>query len=294
MFPMLSDIDYLERTLFMLRQNSVFIDKNKFYIIIDITLPTSSYFTNWEKSILDKNFFIDKFNNLKKYADWCDESYFNIDENIRGCIDIGIININKYDVDSMILLDNDVVFNPHTLSTILEASLLAKQQTEHYIITPEYVKMWDNSWDVVVNENFIDKLNNPFYVLLNDPIDDSHIVLGDFNIEPIINNQNSFKFGGGWFTLVSKNILDYIEFPQDIMGYGAIDTIIMEFCKIIPGTMQYKIKNLIVCEDRKYLEKSTYSKYIDIIDRKSEHEQENWEKMMSHLKNKINELSKSK
>ena len=291
LFPMVDDIDQLEKILFQLRQNSVNIDKSKFYIILDITYPLSDYFINWENSIIKKDFFLNKFEILKKYGDWCDESYFNIDENVKGCVDMCINNIYKYNVDDVLMLDNDIIFNPYALGILLEASLEAKKQTPHYIITPEYVKIWDNSWDILVNENFVNKSNNPFYVLVNDPIDDSSSLYGDVFLEPLENG--TFKFGGGWFTLYSKKLLDAIEFPKDIKGYGAIDTIIMEFCKIIPNTIQYKIKNLVICEDRKYLGKSTYSNYIDTIDRKEEHKQETYNRMLEHLRTKY-VLSKSK
>jgi len=295
LFPMVDDIDQLEKVLFQLRQNSIYIDRSKFYIILDVTYPLSDYFVDWGNSIIKKDFFLSKFEILKKYGDWCDESYFNIDEEVKGCIDMCINNIYKYNVDDILMLDNDIIFNQYSLSTILEASLETKKQTPNYIITPEQVKMWDESWDVLTNDYFKNKPNIPFYVLINDPIDDSFINHGDFEIEPLIyNNHKLFKFSGGWFTLFSKHLLNLIEFPRDIKGYGAIDTFIMTCCKYIPNAMQYKIKNLVICEDRKYLGKSTYSLYIKNIDRKYETKEINWVKMMSHLKNKINELSKSK
>ena len=34
LFPMVDDIDQLEKILFMLRQNSSYIDKSRFYIIL--------------------------------------------------------------------------------------------------------------------------------------------------------------------------------------------------------------------------------------------------------------------
>jgi hypothetical protein len=167
---------------------------------------------------------------------------------------------------------------------MLESSLEIKSKYENYIITPEYVKMWDNTWDVLVNNSFKGKSNDPFYVLTNDPIEDSSSLYGDIVLEPL--EHGVFKFGGGWFTLFSKKLLDSIEFPKDIKGYGAIDTIIMEFCKLLPNTIQYKVKNLVICEDRKYLGKSSYSSYISNIDRKEEHKTETYSRMFEHLKSK--------
>jgi len=178
---------------------------------------------------------------------------------------------------------------------MLESALLAKSQTPKYIITPEYVKMWDGSWDIITNNNFINKSNDPFYVLINDPIDDSFPTYGDINIKPLTyNNQKIFKFGGGWFTLFSKELLDWIEFPRDIKGYGAIDTFIIECCRYMPDAIQYKVENLVICEDRKYVGKSAYSSYINNIDRRHEHKESSWNQLITHLQNKLNDISKFK
>ena len=65
-FPLVTDIDCLERTLVLLKQNSAYLDKEKFHIILDVTLPISDYLTDWNNSILKQDFFINKFNNLIK------------------------------------------------------------------------------------------------------------------------------------------------------------------------------------------------------------------------------------
>ena len=49
---MVNEIDYLERTLLLLKQASVYVDKDKFHIILDVTLPTSDYLTDWNNSVL--------------------------------------------------------------------------------------------------------------------------------------------------------------------------------------------------------------------------------------------------
>ena len=79
-FPMVNEIDYLERTLLLLKQASAYVDKDKFHIILDVTLPISDYLTDWKNSLLKQDYFISKFKNLEKYADWCNEYYFNVDD----------------------------------------------------------------------------------------------------------------------------------------------------------------------------------------------------------------------
>jgi hypothetical protein len=278
-FPLVTDIDYLERTLVLLKQNSAYLDKEKFHIILDVTLPISNYLTDWDNSILKQDFFINKFNNLKVYGDWADEVYFNIDDKVKGCVDCCINNVYKYQVDDVIWLDTDIVFNPYTLSTILESSLQVKQIQSKYIITPEITKLWDYTWDVLVNKQF---LNKPYgYEQTNSSISDVMEVPGEMTIQAL----NTFKFAGAWFTLYSKELLDYIKFPQDIEGYSPIDTFIMEFCKLAPEVTQYKIENLVVSHDFKYTNRLLYSEYVKTLDRKNDLAEMGWNKFINHLQN---------
>jgi len=281
-FPMVNEIDYLERTLLLLKQASIYIDKEKFHIILDITLPVSDYLTDWDNSILKQDYFINKFKNLEKYANWCDEYYFNIDDKVKGCVDCCINNIYKYsEVDDMIWLDIDIIFNPFTLNLILESSLEIKPKQSNYIITPEYVKLWDNSWNILVNDNFINESYG--YEKINDPIIDTTIICEDISLESL----TTYKWGGAWFTLYSKKLLDYIQFPKDIEGYSPIDTFIMKCCKYIPNVTQYKMKNLVVAEDYRYLDRTLYNNYLKSINRKQDLFQIGWDKMINHLQNNI-------
>jgi hypothetical protein len=290
-FPMLKEIDYLERTLLFLKQNSLFIDKDKYHIILDITLPISDYLIDWNKSILKEDYFINKFNHLKKYyGNWSDECYFNIDKNVKGLLDCFINNLNKYpDIDDIILLETDVIFGPYTLSLFLESSIQIKSKSPNYIITSEYVKMWDNSWDIVVNSKF---LNESFtFRNSNDPINDTYFITNDETyLKPLIfNNKKYFKFGGGWFTLYSKSFIDKIDFPKTLEGYGGLDNYIMMFCEAQSHIVtQYKIENLITTD---YHNNTTYyDNYIFSIDRKQDLYQKNHNIMINHFKNKFNNL----
>jgi hypothetical protein len=286
-FSLVKEIDYLERTLLLLKQNSLFVNKEKYHIILDINFLISDYLTDWEKSILKKDYFLDRLEHLKKYyTNWCDECHFDTNENVKGALGYFIKNLDKYpDVDSIILLEPDVIFGPYTLSLFLESSTQTKQYSSNYIITAEYVKMWDTSWDVVVNSNFI---NKPFnYRNIIDPISDTYSVYGDINLIPlIIDNRKYFKFGGGWFTMYSKSLFDLINFPKTLDGYGPLDNYVMSFCYNKPDLVtQYKIENLVITD---YHNDTTYyDNYICSIDRKQDLYQKNNEIMFNHFKNKF-------
>ena len=69
------EIDSLDRILDDLKKSSYFLEKSD-NIVLDVSLNTSSLFTNWNKSKLDKDFFINKFSIIKKKADWTLRNYF--------------------------------------------------------------------------------------------------------------------------------------------------------------------------------------------------------------------------
>jgi len=282
LFPLVNDIDMLERVLLLLKQNSLNVDKDKFHVILDVTLPMTNYLVDWDNSTLKQDFFIKKFLNLEKYGTWADEYHFNVDYDLLGCVDCCIKNIYKYpDVDSIIWLESDIIFNSFTLNLFLESSLSLKQEHSNYIITSEYVKLWDSTWDVMTNSHFLNKPYN--YWETHDPIVDSSQVYGDVFLEPLTqNNTKIFKFGGGWFTLFSKSLLDYIKFPQDIKGYCPIDTFIMSICPYIPNATQFKIKNLIVCQDKMYGDNTLYKNNIKSFNRKHDPELDSWNKLINH------------
>ena len=287
-FPLIKDIDYLERTLLLLKQNSIYINRSKFHIILDVTLPTSDYLVDWDKSILKKDYFIDKLKHFENYGDCWDEYYFNIDNKVFGLLDHFNNTLNKYpDVDDVIILETDIIFNQHTLGYLLESSYVFKQTKTEYIITPEHTKLWDSSWDVIVNQNFI---NQPYnYRNIGDPLIDTILFTEDIELENLEHNgQRIFKFGGGWFTLYSKILLDNIHLPSTLKGYGALDNFITTYCYYTPSTIQVKVKNLIVTEDCKYTKTSLYNNYVTLIDRRNDTYQDNMDIMNEHFKTLFN------
>lgn len=271
-----NDIDNLGRTLLLLKQNSLFLN-SKDYIILDISMLVSDKLIDWNNSIIKKDFFEDKFNQFKKYADWANEVYFNIDDESYGSLDRGISNIYKYNVNDVIWLDVDIIFNQYTLSTFLRSSELINKSKTRYAITPSLVKLWDNTWDVLVNDNF---LNKPFkYNETNDSIKDTHENYGELSLIPLQN----FKFAGGWFTLFSKNLLDFLEIPKTIKGFSPIDTWIMTSCNRVPRAVQYKINNLVVCEDRKMTDRKLYDKYIKFTGKNLDFYYSSYQELQKHF-----------
>jgi hypothetical protein len=105
-----------------------------------------------------------------------------------------------------------------------------------------------------------------------DIISDSLIELGDVSLRPAPN----FKFGGGWFTVLSNDLLQLIGVPESFGHYGLEDTFIVEASKVMnsyshPQTpKQYVLKNHIVGETYVHRCNSHMKKFVASRNRKEE------------------------
>ena len=268
------EIDELENTLNQLRRAQYYSPKGIDWNL-DVTLCTSDEMVDWNKSSINKKYFADKFLKLSYHTDWCVKT-FQVSEEILGCVSQRRFSLNKHnDADYFIWLDTDIIFEERTLSYIVSSIQGINKDYPLSVITPEIVKIWDNTWDCLVNEEFLDKPIN--YQKTNDPYKDSG-VKGDVSIETVHNTANQqprFKFAGGWFTCISGSLLRRVGVPKSFGHYGYEDTFLMwasekliqEKDEIIT---QFKIKNLIVCENYKYRNNSHYLNHISVYDRREE------------------------
>lgn len=268
------EIDELENTLNQLRRAQYYSPKGIDWNL-DVTLCTSDEMVDWNKSSINKKYFVDKFLKLSYHTDWCVKT-FQVSEEILGCVSQRRFSLNKHnDADYFIWLDTDIIFEERTLSYIVSSIQGINKDYPLSVITPEIVKIWDNTWDCLVNQEFLDKPIN--YQKTNDPYKDSG-VKGDVSIETVHNTANQqprFKFAGGWFTCISGSLLRRVGVPKSFGHYGYEDTFLMwasekliqEKDEIIT---QFKIKNLIVCENYKYRNNSHYLNHISVYDRREE------------------------
>jgi hypothetical protein len=255
------EIDWFEWQAKQLKIGSIYVEDE---VIIDVTLNLN--LVNWSESQIPKQYFIDKFNQIKQYFGWC-ETIFEIDENntCLGIDDKRRTSIRTHTPDNFIYLDCDVIFKPETLALLINGAKQVKN--EYYIISPQTPKLWDITWDVLVNEKYIneqyrfERIVDPYSILTED--------YGDISLKHI----DVFKFGGGWFNLLSTKLLKLTDIPDSFGPYGIDDTYVMYCCDIIKqkgiGAQQYVINNLVVAENYKY-RTNPYSQYLKVIDKKDE------------------------
>lgn len=275
------EIDWFEWQVKQLKISSGYIEDK---IIVDVTLNLN--LVDWGQSQLPKQFFIDKFNQTKQYFDWC-EIIFEIDEN-NNCLGIDDKrrnSIRKYHPDNFVCLDCDVIFKPETLALLINSAKVINNK--YYIISPQTPKLWDFTWDGIINNVYsneqygFEKIINPYSILSID--------YGEISLSPI----NVFKFGGGWFNLISTDLLKFTDIPDSFGSYGIDDTYVMYCCEMMKqkgiDVQQYVVNNLVIAENYKY-RNNPYSSYLRIIDRKDEFRKQAESNFQIELNNFYNKI----
>jgi len=282
------EIDDLENTLNQLKKASYYIDK-KIDWCLDVTMCLADDMVNWNKSSLPKKFFEDKLLKLLSITDWCTKNIQTSTE-IKGCVSQRRYSLEKHrEADYFIWLDTDIIFDERTLFYIEQSIKGTNKDYLQIIITPEIVRVWDNTWDCIVNEQFLDKPLE--YQKTNDPYKDSGIK-GDISIVPVTNSnspQSRFKFAGGWFTCISGKLLNRIGVPDSFAHYGYEDTFLMVGSEKLVREQneeihQFKIKNLVVCENYKYRGHYHYLNSLSVYDRREEFKKISHDNFLPELK----------
>jgi hypothetical protein len=213
---------------------------------------------------------------LKPLTNWAGSSVMQIREEVMGAFQCKQYAHKEItDATHFIWLDTDICFDDRILHYMESGiDMVEDSKIEKYFITPEIVKYWDTTWDCLVNENF---MNHPLdYCKTNNPFVDSGEI-GDVKLEIVTNDvvgQPKTKFGAGWFTLLSKSLLDRIPLPESMGAYGPDDTFLMWAIEKLnqtgEGIYQFKLKNYIVCENYIYRDRKHYDSLVSRIDRKEE------------------------
>ena len=215
---------------------------------LDFTLNLSDKDTDWSKSTLSKEYCVEKFNLLFKKSPFINEHKISYEP--TGCNTVRRNAIRKQDnTTHIVYLDTDLIFPDNILYFIEQA--INGITSKYYIITPQLFQLWDSSWDVISHPDYknIDRenkqwLKNPYQVFEHNTKDPKLL------ISPYI------KFGGGWFNVFSKNLLELIDIPDSLGHYGLDDTFISDASNILRekkyDIQQYILNDIIVKEDRVY------------------------------------------
>lgn len=231
------EIDDLERQIYKLIESSYMIeDGNK--IIFDVTLNISDKLVDWNESKLPQQFFIDKFKYLETILAYNFTTNFDTDKNIQGLIDKNRTIPDKTQ-DYIIWLDPDIFFTHLHLAYLVQISQTITD--EYFILSPQCVKYWDNSWDCITN---------PKYLKFPDSIRATFDVMSlesEFNHEPVTIYKNPNMKVTGWGSLFTTALLRKIRIPIEMGSYGPLDTYVA-MCAPKLGATQYVMNNVVVAD----------------------------------------------
>ena len=248
------EIDNYQTFIHQLRRNLNYIDDE---IIFSPFLNLSNYFYNWEDSVFNPGYFVDRFNELNNIVkEYCTlDEHINFEENILGAFSYKTMFLEQYKdkVDAFIWFDSDMIFPDNAIASLIVAH--KSVEDKHCIITPQIHRLWDETWDVLVNEDY---MNIPASHDNYFGFDGYKLFKHNGKDLSVIKNEQRFKFASGWCNLISANLFrDLIDFTYDLGHYGPDDTFIMcilDHYKFVEGKdiNQYIIKNLIITENYKH------------------------------------------
>jgi hypothetical protein len=274
-FALPHEIDNLQTTLYNLRRNYAITTGHEFGF--DITLCLSDELTDWKYS-LPKSYFEDKFKQITdKLCDWATPESIKIEygNSILGCVSQrrhSLKYLNKYDFTMW--LDNDMFFNDYLLSYVgTSVNMLLESGMEYFVLTPQITRQWDDSWDVIVNKNLLNRQLNDN--LTADVFDLGLTPFGNVGLRPIEN----FKAAGGWCTVISNDLLELTGIPESFGHYGLEDTYVLVCADLLrrmgrkERPQQFVIDNLVVGENHKYQTYEYLKNQIKSIDKKDEFRQ---------------------
>ena len=257
------EIDNYQTFIHQLRRNLNHVEDE---IIFTPYLNLSKYFYNWEDSTLSPFYFVNRFNELNDIVrEYCViDEHVNFDEKILGAFSYKTMFLNKYknEVDAFIWFDSDMIFPDNTIHMLIASH--KSSETKYCIVTPQIHRLWDTTWDILVNKDYI---NTP-------ASHDNYFGFDGYSLykrndEDIFldTSKQKFKFASGWCNLLSADLFrDLINFTYDLGHYGPDDTFIMNLLDYYKFNLdvdinQYILKNVVVTENYKH----SLNQYKDYI-----------------------------
>lgn len=240
------EIDYALLTFMQLKKSKYYLPKD-INITIETVLNLSSHIVDWGHSKLPKDFFIEKYNQISNLlVDYKHIKRIYDENGLYGHLNLQRECISS-EIDFYISICPDMYFSEHLLFYLIESSKNIKNK--YFVITPQILKKWDSSWDMLVNPLYqnisYDKWfkTDAFDVIYNDTNSDT-------NIELVSTKYSKYA---GWFDLYNKNFFEkLVPVWDDWDGYGSWDWYTMlvtdQFKKMGGDFQQYILKGKTISE----------------------------------------------
>jgi len=261
MHVMPHEIESLERFMIQYHRALAYLNGND-DVTLKVTLNLNPELTDWDASEYKQGYFVSRFAVLFSGVKNINEII--LDNSMWGTTQQKRESINL-PYDQFIFCDADIVLHEHLLKHQLNVSY---KMDGMYIISPSIPKWWDDSWDVIVHKELLDK-----------PIGYSHTKEAISNtFTQSVNNISvrenpKIKFGCGMHTLYSKSFWEYVGIPDSFGGYGPEDTYAMNCAEMAlrfgVDIKQYVLDGIYITEDDRNKTPSFDGKIIR-IDKKRE------------------------
>lgn len=250
--------DY-QRIVEQLKRNLTFVDQSKWHF--DMTLNVSYDYYDWDKSELTPGFFVKQFEGLSNMLPNCNAKIKY--EGQWGCNSVRREAARQSKKDFIIYLDTDLHFSLYSLYYLQQVG--NKVTGDYNIVSGQIPRLWDDSWNIISNQEFIDMGIESKIWLKIDPYSIDNLVLS--RLDKINVRQLPYiKIGGGWLNMIQTKLLRKIDIPDSFGPYGRDDTFVAQCANIMNekdiDVKQFILDNLLVCENRLY---ESYEPYIDYL-----------------------------
>ena len=150
MHVMPHEIEMLERFMVQYKKALSYLDVSDNFTM-KVSLNLNPELTDWEGSELKQDYFIEKFNQLF-------DGIKNINEIVTDTSLWGTTQQKRESIklpyDQFIFCDADILLHEHLLKHQLNVSYNLDGM---YILSPSIPKWWDNSWDLIVHSDLMNK-----------------------------------------------------------------------------------------------------------------------------------------
>jgi len=253
-----SEIEMFQR--FMQQYRKALSYCGEYDVTIKATLNLNPQLTDWEKSELKQDYFMELFTNEFAYKGLKNINQIILDDSFWGTTQQKRESIKIDYFDQFIFVDTDIAIHELQLAYQLKA---AENLNGMYIVSPSIPKWWDASWDFIVHRDF---QNSEYGEAFKKEVFDSVYTQNVSSIE--LRKLPTIKFGCGMHTLYSKEYWNFVGIPEEFGGYGPEDTFGM-FAAIYARQKgydinQYVLDGIYIAEDYSNREPTIKDKLVTI------------------------------
>lgn len=279
-----------------LKRSYYYLDKKNTYTL-HVQLNLSNALIDWNKSKLDKDFFIEKYYYILQILEnsYILENVIYDEDEPVGHLDMERELYKRHnEYDAILSLCSDIHMHDTLLSNMFSGFEIITN--EYSIITPQTHKLWDPTWDEMVNKNCTQFGYENWREI--DVYDIEWVT--DNNIDDIsLYTLNKYKWAG-WCDLKSSKLVEKFPPPDSWTGYGPYDLYLMLLLyhyKSINQSFdfkQYVIKNQVIGKYSNYTFKQFYKDRLTYNSTKPMQRKTYENEINSKISEKLNKLREGK